>query len=252
MTLLANTGIIIERDEVKLLIDGLHKNISTTFSGISAEVFADLCEAKKNIYKNINYLIFTHLHEDHFSAEYTEKYLKSNKIDGFFAPELLKDKYSSLNKVIEENSAEKYFFNLSLGEQRKIKLTTDLSLQIFSAVHAGKQYKDVENYCYLIDFAGRKLFIISDSDYDSKYFSKMLENEDIEAVFINPLFLNNKRGREVITKSIKPKKLIVYHIPFADDDKYKMRKMVSRDAEKYEDQLPEINILWNELQSLTL
>jgi hypothetical protein len=80
----------------------------------------------------------------------------------------------------------------------------------------------------------------------------MLENEDIEAVFINPLFLNNKRGREVITKSIKPKKLIVYHIPFADDDKYKMRKMVSRDAEKYEDQLPEINILWNELQSLTL
>lgn len=251
VTLLASTGIIIEADGIKFLIDGLNKKISTTFSGLSAEVFADLCEAKKSLYKNINYLIFTHLHEDHFYAEHIKKYLESNKVDGFFAPELLKEKYSFLSKKIEQNSAEKYFFDLSLGEKRRIELSENLSLEVFSAVHAGEQYADVENYCYLINFAGRKVFIISDSDYDSEYFSKMLKNEDIEAAFINPLFLNNKKGREVITEAIKAKRLIVYHIPFADDDKYRMRNMVSRDAEKYKDKLPEINILWNELQSLT-
>lgn len=251
MTLLANTGIIIESGGVKFLIDGLHKNISTTFSGLSAEVFADLCAGEKELYKNINYLIFTHLHKDHFSAEYTEKYLDNNKVAGFFAPEILKEKYISLNNKIEQNSEQSYYFDLSLGEKQTIRLADDLSIEVFSAVHAGEQYTDLENYCYLINFAGRKLFIISDSDYDSKYFFEMLEDEDIEAAFVNPLFLNNKRGREVIIEALKAERLIVYHIPFAEDDKYRMRKMVKRDTEKYKDQLPEINILWNELQSLS-
>lgn len=251
MTLLASTGMLIEADGVKFLIDGLHKKISTTFSGLSAEVFADLCEGKKELYQNINYLIFTHLHEDHFSAEYTEKYLESNKVEGFFAPEILKDKYISLHNMVEQNSEQSYYFDLSLGEKQTIRLLDNLSIEVFSAVHAGDQYADVENYCYLINFAGRKLFIISDSDYDSEYFSKMLKNKDIEAAFINPLFLNNKRGREVITEALKADRLIVYHLPFADDDKYRMRNMVKRDSEKYKDHLPEINILWNELQSLS-
>lgn len=251
MTLLASTGMLIEADGVKFLIDGLHKKNSTTFSGLSAEVLADLCEGKKELYQNINYLIFTHLHEDHFSAEYTEKYLESNSVDGFFAPEILKEKYISLNNKVEQNSDQSYYFDLSLGEKQTIRLSDDFSIEVFSAVHAGDQYADVENYCYLINFGGRKLFIISDSDYDSEYFSKMLKNEDIEAAFINPLFLNNKRGREVITEALKAERLIVYHIPFADDDKYRMRNMVKRDAEKYKDQLPEINILWNELQNLS-
>jgi hypothetical protein len=133
----------------------------------------------------------------------------------------------------------------------KIKLSEKLSLKVFSAVHAGEQYADVKNYCYLINFAGRKVFIISDSDYDSEYFSKMLKNEEIEAVFVNPLFLNNKIGRKVLTDAVKAERVIVYHLPFAEDDKYKMRQMVSRDAEKYKEELPEIDILWNELQSLS-
>jgi len=46
--------------------------------------------------------------------------------------------------------------------------------------------------------------------------------------------------------------LIIYHIPFEKDDKYKLRKMVSRDLEKYEDILPETVVLSEELETINI
>jgi len=252
VTLLANTGIIIQYEEYKFLIDGLHKSSSTSFSGISKPVLTQLLEADKPLFNNIRYLLFTHLHGDHFSAEYTADFLKKHKLDVSFFPSELNKKHKSLRRIIEEKSAVTYYFDMELGEKKIINIDDNFSLTVFPSLHAGKQYKDVENYCYLFNFAGKKLFIVSDSDYDVEYFKEMLKNEEIDILFVNPLFINNPRGREVITKAISPKKLIVYHIPFKEDDKYKLRKMVSRDLEKYEESLPETVVLSDELETIYL
>ncbi len=235
-----------------MLVDGLHKSTNTTFSGVSESVLDKLFNAEESKFKNINYLLFTHLHVDHFSAEYTDEFLEIHNLKASFFPSGLKEKHKSLIKKIDEKSAVSYYFEMELGEKKIIDIGDNFSLTAFPSLHAGEQYRDVENYCYLINFAGKKLFIISDSDYDAEYFKEILKNEEIDILFVNPLFINNPRGREVITKAISPKKLVVYHIPFKEDDKYKFRKMLSRDLKKYEDILPETIVLAEELETIKI
>ena len=143
-------------------------------------------------------------------------------------------------------------FDLPLGQKQIIQLEQDITLTVFRSVHAGHQFVDVDHYCYLLDLAGFKLFIIADSHDDAAYFSSMLEGDTIDVALVNPMFINRFAGRAVITQALKPKQIIVYHIPFEDHSEHGFRKIVPHDIRKYQASLPPISILWDELQSIDL
>lgn len=249
VTLLANEGILIYFNETKMLVDGIHENTTGMFSGLSKQVLADLLEGKIPLFQNIDYLLFTHCHQDHFTAWCTESFLQNHRVKGLFLPDRPTSNYISLRQTAMCQADQKWFLDLPLAEKKAIKLTDDISITIFRSKHAGKQFASIENYCYLLDFSGKTVFIVADGDYDAHYYAQMLVDSTIDAAFVNPLFLNLAEGREVITQALKPKRLIVYHIPFADRDTG-FRRLVTCDIEKYRSNLPPVDILWNELQQV--
>jgi L-ascorbate metabolism protein UlaG (beta-lactamase superfamily) len=251
VTLLANEGILLQDTNTKLLIDGIHTKHSGEFSGLSAQVLADLLAGQKTLYQNIAYLLFTHHHEDHFSSVYTEKFLKGHRLKGVVIPEYQVQESPSLKEVAEQQSERVYFPALSFGEKMTIKFTETLSIVVFCAMHAGEEFRDVANYCYLISLQGKKIFIIGDSDYDATYFSEMLAGEPVDVLFVNPMFIRLQTGRKVI-EAINPRKLIVYHIPFEGEDSLQFRRMVPKDLIRHEGDFPPAEILWDELQTLVL
>lgn len=251
VTLLANEGILLEYQNTKLLIDGIHNDESGMFSGLSTQVLADLVAGTSPLFRNIDYVLFTHCHPDHFSAWCTEAVLQNRRVKGLFLPDHQTLEFISLRQTALRQADQVWFLDLPLGAKKIVGLAENVSLTVFRSNHAGKQYADIENFCYLLDFAGRKVFIIADAGYDSTYFAQMLVQEKIEVAFVNPLFLNLPEGREVITRALKPARVIVYHIPFVDRD-LGFRRLVKRDIEKYQDILPPIDVLWDELQKITL
>lgn len=252
VTLLANEGIIIQYKQVKFLIDGIHVNQNESYSycGLTEKTLKNLIIGKKSLFKNINYVLFTHCHPDHFTAEYTEDFLEKHHLDGFFIPDKPTRKLQSLREKALSKAKQTWFLNQSLGQKKEIQLTENVSLTTFRSIHTGKKFTDTEHFCYLLNFGGQKIFIIGDSNYDVKYFSGLLTEENIEIAFINPLFLNLLRGRRVINKALKPDRIVVYHLPFADKDDLNLRKKVVNNKEKYRNELPPIDILWDELQEL--
>jgi len=252
ITLLANTGIIIDTGEDKFIVDGLHKSSGTSFTGISENILEELFNPQQQLFTNIKHLIFTHLHVDHFSAEYTEEFIDKHKLNTAFFPSAFKKEYPVILKKLKQKSEKKYFFELDLGEKRKVNINENIFLKVFRSIHAGEKYSEVENYCYLFSFFGRTVFVISDSDYDSEYFKKMLKDEKVDLLLINPLFLHDPKGRKVIKDAVSPTRIAVYHIPAAEDDKYNLRKMVKRDLKRYADELPEAEVLSEELQQMII
>lgn len=252
VTLLANEGILIQWNGIKILIDGMHENENEMFSGLSQNILEDLIAGEKPLYRNIDYILFTHCHFDHFSADVTEAFLKEHRVKGFMLPDRQSQEFTSLRDTAKLQADKTWLLDLPLGDKKEIKLSESkgFSLTVFRAIHAGEQYLDVENYCYLLNFNGRKIFIIADSDYDSNYFSKMLPDDTIETAFVNPLFLSIGGGRDVITHALKPEKLVVYHIPFEDKDPAGFRKLTMRNIERYRSSLPPVFVLWNELQTI--
>lgn len=251
VTLLANEGILLQCNGTKLLIDGIHENTTELFSGLSKQVLEDLLEGKKPLFQNIDYIIFTHNHRDHFSAEFTEAFLKKHLVKGFIIPDRQTCQYPSLRETAKLRAEKLWLLDLPLGQLMEIKFTEELSISVFCSLHAGEEYKNLENYCYFLNFNGRKMLIIGDSEYNAQYFIETLNRETIDVLFINPLFLNLISGRKVI-KALNPKKVVVYHIPFEGEDKLRFREMVLNDIKKYKNSLPSTEILWNELQEIIL
>jgi hypothetical protein len=251
VTLLANEGIILQFSSTKILIDGIHVGNANSFSGLSELVLTDLMTGEKPLFKNINYLLYTHCHADHFTVRHNELFLQRHHINGLILPNLETMALRSLRQIAMQQADDLWLLDLPLGDREDIRFTNEISLTIFRSVHAGKQYANIENYCFLFNFAGRKVFIISDSEFNVEYFSKMLERKKIEIAFVNPLFINLQVGRDVITKSLRPERLVVYHIPFENCDRTGFRELVIRDKEKHQDSLPPIDILWDELQQIT-
>ncbi len=252
ITLLANEGIILEFGGTKFLIDGLHENLEGVFSGLSQSVLDDLMCGEKPLFQNIEYILYTHCHYDHFSAPLTELFLKQHPVKGLLMPDRQTDQYAALRDIAQHRADRLWLLDLPIGEKQDIRLRADLSLTVFRSFHAGKQYLDVENFCYVLNLDGRKLLIIADAAEDAEYFSKMLAGEEIEIALVNPMFVNRFGGRKVINEAIRPEKLIVYHIPFADRGEHGFRKIVPHDVKKYQGILPPITVLWDELQEITI
>lgn len=252
VTLLANEGILLQSDTLKILIDGIHENNDGEFNGLSKQVLKDLIDGEKLLFQNIDYILYTHCHYDHFSAAATAAYLERHPVKGVLMPDHGTRAFISLRETASRRADSTWLLDLSQGVKNEIKLSEDFTLTVFRSVHAGAEYADVDHFCYLLNFGGRKLFIIGDSEYNSGYFSQMLAGEAIDAAFVNPLFLNKHDGREVLSQALKPKKLIIYHIPFEGHDKFGFRKLVIQDVKKYRESMPDILVLWNELQSISI
>jgi len=252
ITLLANEGIILAFAGIKFLIDGLHENQDGVFSGLSKTVLADLLAGEKPLFRNIDYLLFTHCHYDHFSAPLTESFLQRHPVKALLMPDRQTEAMASLRDIARQRTEQLWLLDLKIGEKQEIQLQSDISLTVFRSFHAGKQYLDIENFCYLLNLGGRKLLIVADAAEDADYFSNMLAGEDIEIALVNPLFVNRFVGRKVINEAIKPEKLIIYHIPFDDRGTHGFRRIVPHDVHKYQANLPPITILWNELQDISI
>ncbi len=252
VTLLANAGIMIEYNKMKFLIDGIHENTKGIFSGFSSSELSELIQGTIPLYQNIDYLLFTHCHPDHFNADYTEKFLQKNHIRGIFLPDQPAGDFTSLRQLAKSRLNKLWLLDLPLGQKQKIQLTENITVKVFRTIHAGRQFTEVKHYCYLLNFKGKNLVTLADSNYDLDYFTGLLGEEKITAAFVNPLHLHQARGREIINQALDPERLVIYHVPFTNDGKYNLRRMVRRNIERYGDNLPPTDILWNKMQEIYL
>ncbi|MCX7614458.1 MAG: MBL fold metallo-hydrolase [Clostridiales bacterium] len=250
VTLIANQGILIEYEKTKLLIDALHDKNHSGFSSVSQENLHKLIRSEIP-FNNVSYVIFTHCHEDHFSAGSLQEYLLYNDIQMLFLPERQTREYEDLRNTIELRKTKVEFLDLPLHNKKSLSLIDGVHVTYFNSIHAGDAYKDVENYCFLIELNKKNLLFLADADYNVDYFEKMLAGIHIDTLFVNLLYVNKPAGREIISM-IQPEQLVVYHIPFEKDDKMHFRQVASSDAKKYEDTLPKTILLQDELQEMNI
>lgn len=251
MTLIANTGVLVEYDGIKILVDGIHYDSEYHFSKVPKKILNDMMEGNGK-FKNIDYIMFSHEHSDHFSPYYTMEYLKNNNVKCIFMPLEGSEKLANLQAYINNYSFSCRLLKLPVGESCCYQLRQDISVTIFNAVHMGKQYSFMDNYCFLLTLGEKNILFTADADYVDSYFKNPLTGKDIDVVFVNPLFFNNIAGRKVIENVIKPTMVGVYHIPFLQDDKLMFRKIVKRDMNKFKNDFYDVFALCDEGQTVII
>ena len=223
--LLGNAGVVLYYRGTRIIIDGLYKDLRDYFTDLPTGVWQLMKDGKGDL-ANAEYVFFTHSHFDHYYSPYFFDYMKNNTVKALILPPL------DGTKGLKEAYAEYGNLNLSLQAGQVITLEHDIKLKVIKIRHVDKLYHSLPVLCFLFTVAGTKILFLSDADFDLASYRTLVE-EKIDYLFVTPVFYNNVLGRQIIYDYLKVKKIIVYHLPNLEDDKYMYYKMVTRDVEKY-------------------
>ena len=225
---ISNAAVLLQYDGVKLLIDGLYRDNSGYFSQLPNAVWEGMQQGVGEL-AHIDYLLFTHSHADHYYEPYILQYLRKNKVKGYVLP-------CSTDSMCGCGA-------ISFDAEKKAELEKGIVCRYLDIQHLDSHIYNVTNRCYLLKIRGKNILFLGDADYRMERFLELAE-EEIDIVFVTPIFYNHPSGRKILQEVLHIRRIIVYHLPFPDEDVMQMEKMTRRDIMRYTKEEQSV-VIWN-------
>lgn len=250
VTYIANAGVMITFGQTKVFIDALHSKKTPIFQTVKEPLLGRIIRGD-NGFKDVDYLLFTHTHKDHFGHEAVLAYLRNNKCKALIVPE---DAGQIISRATEGESAEQGVINIMNPDyDLKAELEHDnIRIKYFRLNHMGEQYQNVLNYSFLVEIGGFNILHLGDGGFEPVHMQKMLEGEIVHCALLNFPFVTLPRGREIISRIIKPRQIIIIHLPSVEDDQFNYNLITSKTINKYQGILPQTDVFSEPLQEIVL
>lgn len=220
ITYLENCGFFYEGGKSKVLIDPFGTEYGNFF-------YLPSNETKENIingnapFDNIDLLLITHIHGDHFNAKLTGTFLLNNPKAKMICPSQvytqMKDSCISFAQIKSQITSP----NLTISESKKIKIN-GITVTVIRMQHGtnrsldGLSYSDytdyekTENFGYIIHFDKKNIF--HQGDGCLKINEKALKNIDCSVNIAHLSFFDwDSTSLNILKKDLKAEKFIFMH-----------------------------------------
>lgn len=210
-TYIANSGVLVQSGNVKILIDAFFTDGKGRFlTPESAQLEAMVAE--KEPYNDLSMALATHAHPDHFSPQQIGKLLQIHeKLNCLATPQVV----DSIEAVIEDfESIHDRTLTFPISRSWKTYTQEGLSIKAAYARHAGKSNANIQDLIFLIEVNGKKILHLGDADMDTDRFDELkLDLEEIDIAFVPFWYMTNFFGGEFVKQHIAAKKVVAVHIP---------------------------------------
>lgn len=250
--LTANAGILLEIAGVRFLIDALHHSDQYPFSKVPLDLIERM-NHENNSFRDVDFVLFTHNHPDHYSPGLLMDYLQHNRVRRVLLPKQSGEdiQEQELEEFLKKTHISHWQLGLPRGQYHSYQLVRDVYLTAFGMEHTGKMFSDLDCDCILLTIKGRQILITSDCDFENSDNYLHLNGIELDTVFINPMFFHSEKGRSLL-KRRNCNNVIVYHIPFENEDKISMRALAHQDYIKFAQEFRNVQLLCNPEQELIL
>lgn len=223
ITYVANEGFLIETAKHKILVDALFGNIKGSWCDQPSDSVAGMMIKGLPPFKNIDVVLVTHNHTDHFNGPMIISFLKNNRKTELICPDqaglLLRSDpdYLKVSDRIHSLESGRFFDTLLYINKINIRVLRFNHGSYFETDSVtGKSYdlhSNVENFGYLIDADGYKIFHSGDDNPANKeqYKAYNIGSKELDAVFLDRVFLR-RDGQELMNEFFKTKNIIFMHI----------------------------------------
>lgn len=215
-----NAGIYLWNGKSGLLIDALHRGGRMGFSDTSGR-YIRMMQQREQFFGQVNDLLFTHLHADHYDEELVDQFFALNLGSLIYGPGLDRGKAQSV--LLER-------------DVRRIQIR-DYIIYAFETVHDGKAYAEEPHCSYLIHSGNQSLWVSGDAVLNGALADKVkhvFPDGRICAAFVMVYQIGSRGGREFLRK-LSPDNICLYHLPYREDDifhYYSMAEDVEADCRK--------------------
>lgn len=212
ITYIANEGVLIESKDQKVIIDALFDKYYEPYLHPTEEMLEHMI-AGKAPYNDVNLLLSTHIHRDHFAPTVTGRFLKGH-------PETQLISSAQLAKSVAEDYAEGSAVSNQLeGIVRDTdiheKEANGVKIKAFFIAHSGgSRTRNIENMGYVVELGGKRILHLGDSDMNPERFAALdLKSMNIDIALVPYWYMADETGVAIINDSIQPKHLLGIHFP---------------------------------------
>ncbi|MEG1473384.1 MAG: MBL fold metallo-hydrolase [Christensenella sp.] len=207
--LTANAGVLISYHGKKILVDALHNRYTEVFSAVPDDLLFSIAHGEGD-FENIDLIVYTHDHPDHYSSEWTREFLKNHPRTKMLSP-------------IDDFSGERFTVLSAAEETHEYD---GIKVKCVRLTHEGEQFREVVNYGFRFETDGFSFTVLGDSGPVN--IPGVFANADL-ALYNFP-FITLTRGKKMV-KELNPKRIAAYHLPFLQKDKKNYIRATLRAAE---------------------
>lgn len=234
ITQVVNAGLLIEGTEKKILIDGIHNVKTHEWSTVDNELM-DYIIYGNGKFQDINYLLFTHQHNDHFNLEKTYEYIRNNKTEKLITTKLNGGYINNTDLLIELDKDNYEIGNIDLDNMR---------IKYIKTKHLAHEKVGIDHYVYIIEIDNKNILYLGDADFCKTELIQILKDIHIDVLIAPFIIVNSTMGRKFV-RNVSPALLIINHLPNSEDDKNNYRNIIEMNVTKYKDELPKTIIFQN-------
>ncbi len=224
---IANAGFLIKTSNKKILIDGLFGNFESDWCTVPSAKIVEKLETCIEPFDQIDVILVTHAHVDHFNPEMVCKHLGNNPTCVLICPEQARlelektwgyESYKS--RILEITPANE-------GGSHSVDIG-GIGIKVYRLKHSayylvnektGRKYnkhKDVQNLGFMLEIEGKKIFHGGDWGFEGvrrKYNPLKAAKLDVAFLDIGTYLELYKSENRMMEESGRPEETILMHIP---------------------------------------
>ncbi len=216
----ANCGVLIQSGETRILVDGLFRPHPEwegfSFSSLDS-VQLSSARQKDGQLADIDLILSTHVHRDHFHPDEVASYLRGNQ-DAVFVG----------NAQLVESVLESDVNSPQLSDRLIQPQTSDgisnyqvpgVELTFVPIIHAGAPYGWIDNDAILIELEGLRILHLGDAKPDPGLFTYFKDIPQTIDLVIAPFWFllqapqSEKAGMQIVTEILAAKRVMAVHLP---------------------------------------
>ncbi len=219
VTYVSNEGFLLESDNKKILIDALFGGLKAEWCDVPDKELVSSMENAAMPFNNVDLILVTHYHWDHFNVSIAEKHLLNNphgvlictpQIHTLFKRRKNYSKFSTQIQEVLPQFGESISKNIEGINVKIMRLAH--SQYMITDEKTGKKvdkHKNVQNLGFLITINGHKILHTGDAGFsnEEEYQPYKLVDENIDMAFVQASPSNS-----IITDIISPKNIVMMHI----------------------------------------
>ena len=250
LTYIANSGVTVEYKNKKVLIDGVHIQQTKPYYSVSDKTLEKML-LNNEPFNNIDLMLFTHHHPDHFDAYAVNEILKRNKLTHLVGTPQVLSMLRKQDNYNDELATQIWPMTLDKDNSMIVKLKS-VNFEITSLDHDGAEKQRVDNYTYLFEVKNKTFLHLGDAQANMLNFENTtIFKREVDVLIVPFIFIGLPEGRKIINR-IKPQTVIVSHLPDKKYDTSNLLYKTYKVYKKHQAELPETLFLEKPGQTFTL
>lgn len=212
VTYIANEGVLLAAGNTQVLIDGLHREYRPSYPFLP-DPHRERIETAQTPFHEIDVILVSHMHLDHFHAEAVARHLRHNAGATLVSSAQVVGEFQKLAdwKPLEPRVR-------AMTPPLKQRLATTASgveIELLGIGHGSGRHATVQNLGHIVKLGGKTLLHIGDgTTEDPGIFDALnLDEAGIDVAFLPVWFLTSDEGAAIVRRHIKPKHIVAVHMP---------------------------------------